>query len=115
MSEGAAGNLLPMADRAAARLIGTVVGAVPGVGGVVASFLSYSLVRWQAAPESEKASFSGTATSKASPSRRKPRSTYKDCSALIPTLAFGLPAGRVEMAVFMGILIVHGCSRAWHR
>jgi putative tricarboxylic transport membrane protein len=31
----------------------------------------------------------------------------KDCSALIPTLAFGIPGG-VEMAVFMGILIVHG-------
>jgi putative tricarboxylic transport membrane protein len=31
----------------------------------------------------------------------------KDCAALIPTLAFGLPGG-AEMAVFMGILILHG-------
>jgi putative tricarboxylic transport membrane protein len=31
----------------------------------------------------------------------------KDCSALIPTLAFGIPSG-AEMAVFLGLLILHG-------
>ena len=30
-----------------------------------------------------------------------------DCSALIPTLTFGIPAG-AEMAVFLGLLIIHG-------
>jgi putative tricarboxylic transport membrane protein len=31
----------------------------------------------------------------------------KDASALIPTLAFGIP-GSAEMAVFLGILVLHG-------
>ncbi|HYK79909.1 MAG TPA: tripartite tricarboxylate transporter permease [Micropepsaceae bacterium] len=85
-------------------LIGTVVGAVPGVGGVVASFLSYSMTV-QAAKESEKDSFGkGNIKGVIAP---EAAINAKDCSALIPTLAFGIPGG-VEMAVFMGILIVHG-------
>ncbi len=85
-------------------LIGTIVGAVPGVGGVVASFLSYSMTV-QAAKESEKDSFGkGNIKGVIAP---EAAINAKDCSALIPTLAFGIPGG-VEMAVFMGILIVHG-------
>jgi putative tricarboxylic transport membrane protein len=85
-------------------IIGTVVGAVPGVGGVVASFLSYSMTV-QAAKESEKDSFGkGNIKGVIAP---EAAINAKDCSALIPTLAFGIPGG-VEMAVFMGILIVHG-------
>jgi putative tricarboxylic transport membrane protein len=85
-------------------LIGTIVGAVPGVGGVVASFLSYSMTV-QAAKEKEKDSFGkGNIKGVIAP---EAAINAKDCSALIPTLAFGIPGG-VEMAVFMGILIVHG-------
>ena len=85
-------------------LIGTIVGAVPGVGGVVASFLSYSLTV-QAAKGAEKDSFGrGNIKGVIAP---EAAINAKDCSALIPTLAFGIPGG-VEMAVFMGILIVHG-------
>jgi putative tricarboxylic transport membrane protein len=85
-------------------LIGTIVGAVPGVGGVVASFLSYSMTV-QAAKETEKDSFGkGNIKGVIAP---EAAINAKDCSALIPTLAFGIPGG-VEMAVFMGILIVHG-------
>jgi putative tricarboxylic transport membrane protein len=85
-------------------LIGTVVGSVPGVGGVVASFLSYSLTV-QAAKEKDKESFGkGNIRGVIAP---EAAINAKDCSALIPTLAFGIPGG-VEMAVFMGILIVHG-------
>ncbi len=85
-------------------LIGTVVGAVPGVGGVVASFLSYSMTV-QAAKEKDRDSFGkGNIKGVIAP---EAAINAKDCSALIPTLAFGIPGG-VEMAVFMGILIVHG-------
>ncbi|NIN36678.1 MAG: tricarboxylic transporter, partial [Gammaproteobacteria bacterium] len=31
----------------------------------------------------------------------------KDSGALLPTLAFGIP-GSAEMAVFLGILVLHG-------
>ena len=85
-------------------LIGTIVGSVPGVGGVVASFLSYSMTV-QAAKDEEKDSFGkGNIKGVIAP---EAAINAKDCSALIPTLAFGIPGG-VEMAVFLGILIVHG-------
>ena len=83
-------------------LIGTFVGVVPGVGVTVASFLSYSLtVQASKDPESfGKGNIKGVIAPEAA-------INAKDCSALIPTLAFGLPGG-AEMAVFMGILILHG-------
>ena len=83
-------------------LIGTVVGAIPGVGGTVASFLSYSLtVQASKDPESfGKGNIQGVIAPEAA-------INAKDCSCLIPTLAFGVPGG-VEMAVFMGLLVLHG-------
>jgi len=83
-------------------LVGTVVGAIPGVGGVVASFLSYSLtVQASKDPDSfGKGNIEGVIAPEAA-------INAKDCSALIPTLAFGIPGG-AEMAVFLGILVLHG-------
>jgi putative tricarboxylic transport membrane protein len=83
-------------------LIGTVVGAIPGVGGVVASFLSYSLtVQVSKDPESfGKGNIQGVIAPEAA-------INAKDSSALIPTIAFGIPGG-AEMAVFLGILVLHG-------
>jgi putative tricarboxylic transport membrane protein len=83
-------------------LIGTFIGAVPGVGVTVASFLSYSMtVQASKDPESfGKGNIKGVIAPEAA-------INAKDGSALIPTLAFGLPGG-AEMAVFMGILILHG-------
>ncbi len=83
-------------------LIGTVVGAIPGVGGVVASFLSYSMtVQASKDPESfGKGNIKGVIAPEAA-------INAKDGSALIPTLAFGIPGG-AEMAVFLGILVLHG-------
>jgi putative tricarboxylic transport membrane protein len=83
-------------------VIGTVVGAVPGIGGTVASFLSYGMTV-QAAKDPEtfgKGNVKGIIATEAA-------INAKDCSMLIPTLAFGIP-GSAEMAVFMGILILHG-------
>jgi putative tricarboxylic transport membrane protein len=83
-------------------LIGTVVGAIPGAGGTVASFLSYSLtVQASKYPASfGKGNIEGVIAPEAA-------INAKDCSCLIPTLAFGIPGG-VEMAVFMGLLVLHG-------
>ena len=83
-------------------IIGTLVGATPGVGATVASFLSYSMTV-QASKDPEtfgKGNIKGVIAPEAA-------INAKDGAALIPTLAFGLP-GSAEMAVFMGILILHG-------
>jgi putative tricarboxylic transport membrane protein len=83
-------------------LIGTFVGAIPGVGGTVAAFLSYSMtVQVSKNPESfGKGNIQGVIAPEAA-------INAKDGSTLIPTLAFGIP-GSAEMAVFLGILVLHG-------
>ena len=83
-------------------IIGTFAGVVPGVGGTVASFLSYSFtVQASKKPETfGKGNVEGIIATEAA-------ITAKDGSMLIPTLAFGIP-GTAEMAVFMGILVLHG-------
>ncbi|MEJ0024025.1 MAG: tripartite tricarboxylate transporter permease [Alphaproteobacteria bacterium] len=83
-------------------LIGTVIGAIPGVGGTVAAFLSYSTTaQSDKDPESfGKGNIKGVIAPEAA-------MTAKDGSMLIPTLAFGIP-GSAEMAIFMNILILHG-------
>lgn len=83
-------------------LIGTTVGAIPGVGGTVVAFLSYSVTA-QASKNPEsfgKGNVQGVIAPEAAVCAH-------DCSALIPTLTFGIPAG-AEMAVFLGLLIIHG-------
>lgn len=82
--------------------IGTVIGSIPGVGGVVAAFASYSVVS-QAASDREtfgQGNIKGVIAPEAA-------INAKDCSTLVPTLAFGIP-GSAEMAVFLAILILHG-------
>jgi putative tricarboxylic transport membrane protein len=83
-------------------VIGAFVGAVPGVGGTVASFLSYSTtVQMSREPESfGKGNVEGVIAPEAS-------NNAKDGGSLIPTLAFGIP-GSTEMAVFLGALVLHG-------
>jgi len=83
-------------------IIGTVVGAIPGVGGTVAAFLSYSLtVQVSKDPDSfGRGNIQGVIAPEAA-------INAKDGSALIPTLAFGIP-GSAEMALFLGILVLHG-------
>ena len=83
-------------------LIGTFIGAIPGESGTVAAFLSYSLTA-QASKHPEsfgKGNIQGVIAPEAA-------INAKDGSALIPTLAFGIPSG-AEMAVFLGILVLHG-------
>jgi len=82
--------------------IGAFIGAVPGVGGTVASFLSYSVtVQLSGEPETfGKGNIKGVIAPESS-------NNAKDGGSLIPTLAFGIPGG-AEMAVFLGALVLHG-------
>jgi putative tricarboxylic transport membrane protein len=82
--------------------IGTFIGAVPGIGGTVASFLSYTVTR-QISKDPESfghGNIQGVIASEAA-------NNAKDGGSLIPTLAFGIP-GSAEMAVFLGVLVLHG-------
>lgn len=82
--------------------IGTIIGMVPGVGGTVASFLSYSFA---AQTSRDNDGFgAGDIRGVIAP---EAANNAKDGGALIPTLAFGIP-GSAEMAIFLGVLILHG-------
>ncbi|MEX2496486.1 MAG: tripartite tricarboxylate transporter permease [Woeseia sp.] len=83
-------------------VIGSVIGVVPGVGGTVASFLSYSFVS-QTSKDNESFG-SGDIRGVIAP---EAANNAKDGGSLIPTLAFGIP-GSAEMALFLGVLILHG-------
>jgi putative tricarboxylic transport membrane protein len=83
-------------------VIGTVIGAIPGLGGTVAAFLAYTAaMRASRSPETfGKGNIEGVIGPEAS-------NNSKDGGALIPTLSFGIP-GSAEMAVFLGVLVLHG-------
>jgi putative tricarboxylic transport membrane protein len=83
-------------------LIGAFVGAIPGVGGTVSGFMAYAAAQQMAKdPDSfGKGNIVGVIAPEAS-------NNAKDGGHLIPTLAFGIPAG-AEMAVFLGLLVLHG-------
>ena len=82
--------------------IGTVIGAVPGLGGTVAAFLSYTAaMQISKSPETfGKGNIEGVIGPEAA-------NNSKDGGSLIPTLAFGIP-GSAEMAVFLGVLVLIG-------
>jgi putative tricarboxylic transport membrane protein len=88
----------------AGSTIGSLVGMVPGVGGTVASFMSYSFTA-QFSKNNEnfgKGDIRGVIAPEAS-------NNAKDGGSLIPTLAFGIP-GSAEMALFLGVLVLHGMT-----
>ena len=82
--------------------IGTIIGAIPGLGGTVASFISYtSVVQSSKDPESfGKGNIVGVIAPEAA-------NNAKDGGSLVPTVAFGIP-GSAETALFLGILVLHG-------
>jgi putative tricarboxylic transport membrane protein len=83
-------------------LIGTVIGAIPGLGGTVAGFISYtSAVQTSKDPESFG---TGNILGVIAP---ESANNAKDGGSLIPTAAFGIP-GSAETALFLGILVLHG-------
>jgi putative tricarboxylic transport membrane protein len=82
--------------------IGTFIGAIPGLGGTVAAFLSYAAaMQISKSPETfGKGNIEGVIGPEAA-------NNSKDGGSLIPTLAFGIP-GSAEMAVFLGVLVLIG-------
>lgn len=85
-------------------MIGAGIGALPGVGGTVAAFLAYTIAA-QTAKDREsfgKGNIIGVIAPEAA-------NNSKEGGSLVPTLAFGIP-GSAEMAVFMGVLVLHGIA-----
>jgi putative tricarboxylic transport membrane protein len=82
--------------------IGTFVGALPGVGGTVASFLAYTATVQTAKDRDTfgKGNIKGVIAPESA-------NNAKDGGSLIPTLSFGIP-GSAESAIFLGVLILHG-------
>ncbi len=85
-----------------ASLIGAGIGIIPGLGGGVASFMSY-FVGMQRTSEPElygKGSVEGIIASETA-------NDAKEGGALLPTVAFGLP-GSPDMAILLGAFVLHG-------
>lgn len=89
---------------ASGSVIGSLIGAVPGIGGVVASFMSYSFASQITKKDNQfgKGDVRGVIAPESA-------NNAKDGGGLIPTLAFGVP-GSAEMALFLGVLILHGLN-----
>lgn len=82
-------------------LVGSVVGILPGIGGTVSNFLSYTLaMQTSKHPETYgKGNPEGLVAAMAA--------TNEDTGALLPTVAFGIP-GSAGSALLLGALILHG-------
>jgi len=82
--------------------VGIIEGPIPGAGGTVAAFLSYNETRrWSKTPELfGKGSEEGVVAPEAA-------NNAVTSSALVPTLAFGIP-GSNSMAILLGGLLIHG-------
>lgn len=84
--------------------IGSFVGALPGAGGAIASFLAYAVEK-RISSEPERFG-QGTLEGIASP---EAANNACDQTAFIPTLTLGIP-GSVVMALMLGALMIHGVS-----
>jgi len=85
-------------------VIGLFIGAVPGVGGSVATFVSYSYAKQTSKdPDSfGKGNIEGVIASEAA-------NDAKDGGALMPLLSLGIP-GSAGTAVLLGALMIHGLT-----
>ncbi len=85
-----------------AAAIGAGIGIIPGLGGSVASFMSY-FVGMQRAENPEtygKGNVEGILCAETA-------NDAKEGGALLPTVAFGLP-GSPDMAILLGAFVLHG-------
>ena len=83
-------------------VLGTIIGAIPGIGSSVAGFIAYSHASQSARnPENfGKGDIRGILAPEAA-------NDAKDGGALVPTLALGIPGG-TGTAVLLGMLALHG-------
>ncbi|MFQ5918376.1 MAG: tripartite tricarboxylate transporter permease, partial [Candidatus Binatia bacterium] len=88
--------------------IGILAGIIPGIGGVLANFLSYSMtVQFSKHRERfGRGNPEGVIASEAS-------NDAKDGGALLPTIIFGIP-GSAGMAVLLGAFILHGLQPGFY-
>ena len=84
--------------------IGTVVGAIPGIGATVASFVAYAHAKQSAGFKGNfgRGDIRGVLAPEAA-------NDAKDGGALLPTLAFGIP-GSVGTAMLLVVLNLHGIT-----
>lgn len=85
-------------------VIGTLIGALPGAGGVIAAFVSYAEAR-RASRHPERF---GTGTPEGIVASEAANSAVTG-GALIPTLTLGIPGDAIT-AVIMGALFIHGLT-----
>lgn len=85
-------------------IIGTVMGAIPGVGSTVAGFIAYGHATQSASDRSRfgQGDIRGVLAPEAA-------MDAKDGGALVPTLALGIPGG-TGTAVLLGALTLHGLT-----
>lgn len=84
--------------------IGSVIGALPGVGPTVGAFMSYAVEKKLAKDPSRfgKGAIEGIMGPESS-------NNAADQTAFIPTMTLGIP-GSASMAIILGVLIIHGIS-----
>jgi TctA family transporter len=84
--------------------IGTIIGAIPGVGSTVAGFVAYGHASQSASDRSQfgKGDIRGVIAPEAA-------NDAKDGGALVPALALGIPGG-TGTAVLLGALTLHGMA-----
>ena len=82
--------------------IGTAIGAIPGTGAAIATFISYALAKRSSKRPEEygKGSYEGVAAAEAS-------NSAVAGADLIPTLTFGIP-GSASAAILMGAFMAQG-------
>jgi putative tricarboxylic transport membrane protein len=82
-------------------IVGSIIGILPGVGGTVSNFLSYTLaMQTSRKPETfGKGNPEGVIAAMTA--------TNEDTGALLPTVAFGIP-GSAATALLLGALTLHG-------
>lgn len=85
-------------------ILGTAIGAVPGVGGTVASFLAY----FQAVHGSKDPEMFGKGDPRGVLAPEAANDA-KDAGSALPSLAFGLP-GSSDWAIILGALVLHGVN-----
>jgi TctA family transporter len=83
-------------------LIGTTVGAIPGLGGTAAAFVAYGEAVRSSGPDARfgRGDIRGVLAPEAA-------NDAKDGGSLMPTLVFGIP-GSAGTAMLLGVLVLHG-------
>ncbi|RDE07880.1 tripartite tricarboxylate transporter permease [Pelagibacterium lacus] len=84
--------------------IGSFFGTLPGTGGLIASFMSYSVEKRVSKDPSRfgKGAIEGVVAPETA-------NNAADMTAFIPTLTLGIP-GSTQMAIMLGIFIIHGIT-----